>query len=162
MLRLIVYYCKFIRGYASLLSPHRFAKKRVFVMGKNVLVIGTTNNQKSLESSGILDAFSEKLNVGELEAESIKTILENVLDSSGLFQDEDYSSAAEEISRVPIKKLYRALSFAGNDEEEFDSESLNRCMKFLKGQVLQSVNFICFCIVLKTSSFSVAFDAQYL
>ncbi|KAG8378145.1 hypothetical protein BUALT_Bualt08G0107600 [Buddleja alternifolia] len=99
--------------------------------GKNVFVIGTTSNQELLGSSGLLDAFTQKLNVPELEASCIEMILKNVLGSSALFQDEQYSVAANSISHVPIKKLYMDLGVARNDKLEFDSSSLDRCVDFL-------------------------------
>ncbi|CAA6655548.1 unnamed protein product [Spirodela intermedia] len=84
------------------------------LMGKNLLVIGTTSELAFLESLGVCDAFSVVYNVPVLKGEDAKRPLEQFTDPCFCYMP----------CQMPLKKLYMLVEMAAQGEKGGSSEDI--------------------------------------
>ncbi|TXG48620.1 hypothetical protein EZV62_024495 [Acer yangbiense] len=90
------------------------------LLGKKLLVIGTTSEVTFLDSVGVCDAFAVTYNVPTLKTEDAKKVLKQL----NVFAEEDIDQAAEALNDMPIKKLYMLIEMAAQGEQGGAAEAI--------------------------------------
>ncbi|KAG6778750.1 hypothetical protein POTOM_015095 [Populus tomentosa] len=90
------------------------------LMGKKLLVLGTTSEVSFLDSVGICDAFSVTYHLPTLKADDAKKVLEQL----NVFAEDDVSDAAEALNDMTIKKLYMLIEMAAQGEQGGAAEAI--------------------------------------